>query len=174
MTRSAPDLILTNGHVITLDGASTEAQAIAIAGSRIAAIGTSDDLASLTGPDSRVIDVDGRAIIPGIIDSHAHMEREGLKSLRTSLAGAATIAEILSRISEAASKIPKGDWVVTMPVGEPPHYYDELETVAERRMPTRWELDKAAPDHPVCIMAAFGFWGAPPCYWARSRKSDPI
>jgi predicted amidohydrolase YtcJ len=171
MASPAPDLILSNGHVITLDDESTEAQAVAIRGSRIVAIGSTNELTALAGPKSRVIDVEDRAIIPGIIDSHAHMEREGLKSLRPSLTGARSIADILSRISEAASKTPKGEWVITMPVGEPPHYYDELETIAERRMPTRWELDEAAPDHPVCIMAAFGFWGAPPCYWALNSQA---
>lgn len=171
MASPAADLILTNGHVITLDASSHEAQTVAIRGSRIVGIGSADDMVGLAGAESRVIDVEGRAIIPGIIDAHAHMEREGLKSLRHSLGGAKSIADILSRIGEAAGKTPKGAWIVTMPVGEPPHYYDELEAIAERRMPTRWELDKAAPDHPVCIMAAFGFWGAPPCYWALNSKA---
>lgn len=128
-------------------------------------------MAALAGPKTRRIDVDGRAIIPGIIDSHAHMEREGLKSIRLSLSGASTIEEILNRIGDTASQTPKGEWIVTMPVGEPPHYYNELDTLAERRMPTRQELDRAAPDHPVCIMAAFGFWGAPPCYWALNSQA---
>lgn len=171
MASPTADLILTNGHVITLDAGSSEVQAVAIKGSRVMAVGTTDEIAGLAGANSRVIDVEGRAVIPGIIDAHAHMEREGLKSIRPSLTGAKSIAHILSRINEAASKTPRGEWVVTMPVGEPPHYYDELETIAERRMPNRWELDKAAPDHPVCIMAAFGFWGAPPCYWALNSRA---
>lgn len=171
MASPAADLILTNGHVITLDSSSREAQAVAIRGSRIFRIGTNEDVADLAYNRCRVVDVEGRAIIPGIIDAHAHMEREGLKSLRLSLNGARSIADILNRISDAASETPEGAWIVTMPVGEPPHYYDELETIAERRMPTRWELDKAAPEHPVCIMAAFGFWGAPPCFWALNSRA---
>jgi len=113
----------------------------------------------------------GQAVIPGVVDAHAHMEREGLKALRLSLTGARSITEILDRIASATQSTPTGDWIVTMPVGEPPFYYDELETIAERRMPNRWELDKAAPDHPVCIMAAFGNWGAPPCYWALNSQA---
>lgn len=171
MASKAADLILTNGHVITLDATSSEAQAVAVTGSRIIFVGRNDDVVKFAKADTRVIDVEGRAIIPGIIDSHAHMEREGLKSIRLSLAGATSIAEILERIVTAAANTPKGDWIVTMPVGEPPHYYDELKTITERRMPNRWELDKAAPDHPVCIMAAFGFWGAPPCYWALNSQA---
>ena len=166
-----PDTILTSGHVITLDSRMNEAEAIAIKGSRILAVGSSNDIGYLKGPNTRVIDLTGEAVIPGIIDAHAHMEREGLKALRLSLTGARSITEILDRISAETQKTPKGEWIVTMPVGEPPFYYDELETIAEHRMPNRWELDRAAPDHPVCIMAAFGNWGAPPCYWALNSRA---
>ena len=166
-----PDTILTSGHVITLDSRMNEAEAIAIKGSRILAVGSSNDIGYLKGPNTRAIDLAGEAVIPGIIDAHAHMEREGLKALRLSLTGARSITEILDRISAATQKTPKGEWIVTMPVGEPPFYYDELETIAEHRMPNRWELDRAAPDHPVCITAAFGNWGAPPCYWALNSRA---
>lgn len=167
----APDIILAHGHVITLDQRLSEAQAIAIRGSRIVAVGSDANIGDLKGPGTRVIDLDGRAVMPGIIDAHAHMEREGLKAIRPSLQGARTIADILDRIRAEAQKRPKGEWIVTMPVGEPPYYYDELDTIAERRMPDRRELDAAAPDHPVCIMAAFGHWGAPPCYWALNSRA---
>jgi predicted amidohydrolase YtcJ len=168
---SEPDIILAGGHVITLDSQMSEAQAVAIKGSRILAVGADEYIGTLKGPNTRVIDLSGRAVIPGIIDAHAHMEREGLKALRLSLEGARSIAEILDRISAAAGRTRKGDWIVTMPAGEPPFYYDELETIAEKRLPNRWELDRAAPDHPVCIMAAFGNWGAPPCYWALNSRA---
>ena len=168
---SEPDIILAGGHVITLDKRMSEAQAIAVKGSRILAVGSNKSIGDLKGPNTRMIDLTGEAVIPGIIDAHAHMEREGLKALRLSLTGARSITEILDRISAAARETPKGGWIVTMPVGEPPFYYDELETIAERRMPNRWELDRAAPDHPVCIMAAFGNWGAPPCYWALNSRA---
>lgn len=166
-----PDIILTGGHVITLDARMSEAHAVAIKGSRILAVGSDDAIADLKGPESRMIELGGEAVIPGIIDAHAHMEREGLKSVRLSLEGAASIGDILDRVSAAARQTPAGDWIMTMPVGKPPHYYDVLESIAERRMPNRRELDRAAPNHPVCIMASFGNWGAPPCYWALNSRA---
>ena len=169
-----PDIILAGGHVITLDNQMSEAECVAVRGSRILAVGTNEDIRNHRAPTTRVIDLAGEAVIPGIIDAHAHMEREGLKALRLSLEGATSIAEILDRIAAAARETRKGEWIVTMPVGKAPFYYDELETIAERRMPNRWELDRAAPDHPVCIMAAFGNWGAPPCYWAWRRAARSI
>jgi predicted amidohydrolase YtcJ len=94
------------------------------------------------------------------------MEREGLKEQRLSLAGATSINEILQRINRAAATTSPGEWIVTMPIGEPPHYFDALSTLSDKRMPTRAELDAAAPNNPVYIPALFGNWGAPPGYTA--------
>ena len=122
---------------------------------------------ALAGPElASSIPLSGRTVIPGIIDAHAHMEREGLKQLRLSLAGLATVREILDRIAAEAARTPKGQWIVTMPVGEPPYYFGGPDTLAEKRMPDRHELDRAAPDHPVCISGVFGNWGRPPGYTA--------
>jgi imidazolonepropionase-like amidohydrolase len=75
--RSA-DLILSNAKVITIDRDFTIAQAIAIAADRILAVGSNDTLAAHTTPETRVVDLKGRTVMPGIIDGHAHMDREGL------------------------------------------------------------------------------------------------
>jgi predicted amidohydrolase YtcJ len=99
------------------------------------------------------------------------MEREGLKQQRMSLAGATSVAEILARVREAAAHTPAGEWIVTMPVGEPPHYFGGVKTLAEQRMPTRHELDAAAPDHPVYIPGLFGNWGHPPGYTALNSRA---
>ena len=165
------DVILYGGRVLTLDSKLPEAEAIAVKGERILAVGGDDAIRTLAGRRTQVIALDGRTIIPGIIDAHAHMEREGLKGIRLSLEGANSIAAILERIAAKARVQPKGAWIVTMPVGDPPFYFSGLETIAERRMPSRRELDSVAPDHPVCIMAAFGNWGAPPCYWALNSRA---
>jgi predicted amidohydrolase YtcJ len=90
------------------------------------------------------------------------MEREALKSLRPSLAGARSVAEVLARVARAAAATPPGEWIVTMPLGDPPYFFDGPKNLAEQRMPTRAELDRAAPAHPVCIPGAFGNWGRPP------------
>lgn len=165
------DVILYGGRVITLDSEFREAHAIAVKGERILAVGSDDDIRTLAEPRTRVIFLDGRTVIPGIIDAHAHMEREGLKGIRPSLEGKKSIAAILERIAAEAGVRSKGEWIVTMPVGAPPFYFNGVETIAERRLPTRAELDSVAPDHPVCIMAAFGNWGAPPCYWVLNSHA---
>jgi predicted amidohydrolase YtcJ len=165
------DTVFSGGRVLTFDGASTVAEAIAVAGDRIAAVGSDESALSLAGPQCRVIPLSGRTVIPGIVDAHAHMEREGLKQLRLSLAGLTTVQDVLARIATEAARTPKGQWIVTMPVGEPPFYFGGPEALAERRMPDRHELDRVAPDHPVCISGVFGNWGRPPGHTALNSSA---
>lgn len=105
-------------------------------------------------------------MLPGIIDAHAHMEREGLKAQRLSLAGLYSIDDILKTIKLAASAKRRGDWIVTMPIGDPPYYFGGPNALAEKRMPSRYELDGAAPENPVYIAGSFNNWGEPPGYSA--------
>lgn len=160
------DLIFAGGRVKTLDAVSTEAEAIAIRKNRILAVGGNDDIRRLAGPSTETVDLGGATVVPGFNDSHAHMDREGLKAIRLSLAGARGIADIQARIAAAAAKAEPGRWIVTMPVGEPPFYFEGPGYLAEGRMPTRRELDAAAPQNPVCISAVFGNWSQPPGYTA--------
>jgi predicted amidohydrolase YtcJ len=163
---SAADLIIVNGRVLTFDDARPRAEVVAISGGHIVGVGGADVVDAWRGGATRLIDARGGCVIPGINDTHAHMEREGLKRQRLSLAGAKSVADILARIRAAAGRVQAGEWIVTMPVGDPPHYFNALETLAERRMPTRAELDAAAPDNPVYIPGLFGNWGHPPGYTA--------
>ena len=112
----------------------------------------------LADEHTRVIDVGGRLVVPGLIDGHAHMDREGLKEVLPSLAGCESIDDVLQRIAELAGSTPPGEWIVTMPVGEPPFYEGVPENLAEGRFPTRQELDRAAPEHPVYIRPIWGHW----------------
>src|SRR5207253_1806683 len=100
----------------------------------------------------------GRAVMPGLIDAHAHMDREGLKSICPSLAGARSIDDVLQRIEALARGSAPGTWIVTMPLGDPPYYSDVPKNLAEGRFPTRWELDRVAPRNPVYIRAIWGYW----------------
>ncbi len=158
------DHILT-GKVITLDGAGSIAEAIAVAGDRIVAVGERRYILELKGPQTRITETGG-AIIPGFDDAHAHMDTEGLRDCFPSLGHVRSIADVLARISELARITPRGQWIVTMPVGDAPFYFGGPIVLRERRMPTREELDRAAPDHPVCILPPSGYWSLVPCYTA--------
>ncbi|MGE4240570.1 amidohydrolase [Ramlibacter sp.] len=152
------------GNVITLDDAGTRAEAVAIAGGRVLATGTREAMLELRAPNAKVHDFGGATLVPGFNDAHAHMDTLGTRQLRPTLEGDRSIAEVLGTIAALARRTPKGQWIVTMPIGEPPYYFDAPTTLAEGRMPTRQELDSVAPDHPVYIPAPGGYWGQPPCW----------
>ncbi|MCO5132261.1 MAG: amidohydrolase [Xanthobacteraceae bacterium] len=164
MSQHDIDHILT-GKVITLDRAGRITDAVAIAGDRIVAVGERREILQLKGPRTRVTETSG-AIIPGFNDAHAHMDTEGLRDRFPSLGRVRSIDDVLARIAELAHATPRGEWIVTMPVGDAPFYFGGPIVLRERRMPTREELDRAAPDHPVCILPPSGYWSLLPCYTA--------
>jgi predicted amidohydrolase YtcJ len=155
---SLADLVLKNAKVITVDRDFNIARAVAIAGDRILAVGSDAAMAAHIAPATRVVDLKGKTVTPGIIDGHAHMDREGLKSVYPALGPVRSIRDIQDRIAELASTKPRGEWIVTMPIGDPPYYFDVPGILAEKRWPTRQELDAAAPDNPVFIRSIWGFW----------------
>src|SRR5262245_50363198 len=116
------DLVLHGGHILTLGLSQTVAEALAVKGERILAVGRSADILALAGPSATVIDLRGRTAIPGLIDGHAHADREGLKSLLPTLSGAMSIADIQDRVAEEAARAVPGEWIVFNPVGEPPEF----------------------------------------------------
>ena len=152
------DLILTNGKIITVDAAFTVAQALAIAGDRILAVGSDAAMARVSGPTTRVVDLKGKAVIPGITDGHAHMDREALRGVFPALGRVRSVRDIQDRIAELARTKQPGEWIVTMPIGDPPYYFDVPDILAEKRWPTRQELDAAAPNNPVFIRSIWGYW----------------
>lgn len=165
MTPSAvrADEILV-GRVLTLDDAGTQAEAMAVAAGRVLAVGSRQAMHALCGPGTMVRDFGSSTLIPGFNDTHAHMDSVGLKTIRPSLEGATCIADVLARIKALTATVPKGEWIVTMPVGSPPFFFNGPGTLAEGRLPDRHELDSVAPDHPVYIASPNGYWGEPPCH----------
>src|SRR5215467_13018404 len=154
----AADLILRNGKIITVDSVFTIAQAVAIAADRILAIGPDAAMAPHTGSATRIIDLQGGTVIPGITDGHAHLDREALRDVFPSLGRVRSIGDIKDRIAELARGKRPGEWIVTMPIGDPPYYFDVPDILAEKRWPTRQDLDAAAPNNPVYIRSIWGFW----------------
>jgi predicted amidohydrolase YtcJ len=148
--------------VITLDAEDRRVEGVAIRGERIRAAGTNAEVLANCGATTRTVDLRGRTVIPGLIDGHAHMDREGLRDIFPSLEDCRSIADIQARIRELAAQTPAGEWIVTMPIGQPPYYFKPESTLAEGRFPTRHELDEAAPDHPVYIRGIWGYWDKPP------------
>jgi predicted amidohydrolase YtcJ len=160
----APDLILHGGKVITLDRSSRVAQAIAVRSGHIAAVGDDAALCKEAHPATRLIDLVGRSVLPGFFDAHPHADREGLKARGgIPIAGLHSVADIVDVVKRAARTTPVGEWIVLMPMGEPPHeYVSRPEQLTEGRFPTRHDLDAAAPDHPVYIRAVWGWWSRRP------------
>jgi predicted amidohydrolase YtcJ len=150
--------IFHNGRILTVDERLSVCTALATRGETILAIGSDHEILELGDKATETVDLQGRTVVPGLIDGHAHMDREGLKTVYPSLQGASSIADILSRIEALVKAAKPGEWIVTMPIGNPPSYWSPLETLKERRWPTRWDLDQVSPDNPVYIRPIWGFW----------------
>ncbi|HLF23816.1 MAG TPA: amidohydrolase family protein, partial [Burkholderiales bacterium] len=120
MSERAADLILCNGKIVTVDEHFRIAQAIAIERDRFVAVGTDAEVRRHTGQATRVVDLGGRTVIPGLIDGHAHVDREGLKLVFPSLGRVRSIADIQDRVAELVRAAKPGEWIVTMPIGDPP------------------------------------------------------
>lgn len=152
------DLILTGGKVLTMDDRFSVAEAVAVRDGRILAVGDAAAIARHLGPGTQEVALAGRTMMPGLIDGHAHMDRAGLRQVLPSLAGCRSIADVQARIAKIARGKQPGEWIVTMPLGEPPFYRDPEKGLAEGRWPTRQELDEAAPHNPVYIKPIWGYW----------------
>jgi predicted amidohydrolase YtcJ len=161
---AAPATVFVNGQIVTLDPARPVASALAVIGERVAAVGNAGDVKPWRTRRARVIDLRGATVVPGLVDAHAHLDREGLKAIHPSLAGCRAIADIQRVIRRLADRRPRGEWIVTMPVGNPPFYLDPPASLAEKRWPTRADLDAAAPEHPVYVRGIWGYWNRPPVH----------
>jgi predicted amidohydrolase YtcJ len=160
----APDLVLVRGKVVTLDRRSTVSEALAVRDGRIVAVGASADVERTAGPATRHLDLAGRTVIPGFFDAHPHVDREGLKGRGgIPIAGLESVGAIVDRVRTAAKETKPGDWIVLMPMGRPPHdYVSRPDQLSEGRFPDRYDLDAAAPDHPVYVRAVWGWWSRRP------------
>ena len=138
-----PNLVVLNTEALTMDASQPQAQAVAVAEERILAVGSDEEIKGLAGPDTEVIDGQGLTLLPGFIDSHIHL----LSLARTTQEldcrpdKASSVAAIAHRVFEWARIVPPGEWVRCFG-------YDDL-ALDERRHPTRHDLDKISPRHPV-------------------------
>jgi len=159
---AAAELVLRNGKIITVDRRFSLAEAVAIGQGKFLQVGRSEEMQPVIGPETRVIDLGGKCVIPGLNDTHAHMDREGLKELFPALTGAQSVREVVQIVAREVAAKPPGEWLVTAPLGTPPFFFDVPTMLAEHRIPRRWDLDAVSPDNPVYIQAIWGYWGWPP------------
>lgn len=143
------DMILINGRIITLSQSGEIAEAVAIDGEHIASTGKNADVRKLAGPGTRVIDLKGQTVIPGLIDSHSHFLRAARHySASVDISEAKTVGDALDIIRTAAAKAPAGEWIVI-------HGGWHANQFAERRPPSPTELDAAAPNNPVFLLQGY-------------------
>ncbi|HWA37706.1 MAG TPA: amidohydrolase family protein, partial [Burkholderiales bacterium] len=154
------DLVFRGGNVLTLDRHASVASAVAVSGDRIRAVGGDAEVSTLAGPRTRIVELAGRTLMPGLTDGHAHLDREGLKGLLPSLAGCGSIRELVERLAAIAARTPPGAWIVTMPIGEPPEFRYAESMFEEGRLPDRRDLDRASTRHPILIRCAWGYWSS--------------
>ncbi len=149
--QSAPDRVLVNGKILTVDADFSIVQAVAISGERISAVGSSEDMRGLAGPDTVVTDLRGRTVIPGLIDNHVHYLR-GVATwpLEARLDAVSSRAAALELIAAKARASAPGQWVLI--IGG----WNESQFADDTRLFTRDELDQAAPGHPVFAQVGFG------------------
>jgi len=146
------DTILVNGKIVTADAQSSVRSALAVREGRIAALGSDADIRKLAGPRTRTIDLQGRTVIPGLIDSHMHATRAALSfSTEVNWIGAASLADALNRLHQAALKARPGAWLIVVTPQA------TLDAFKEHRRPTQAELVAAAPDHPVYVQLGYGW-----------------
>ncbi|MEU1519463.1 amidohydrolase [Streptomyces sp. NPDC005811] len=152
MSDSTPTLVLTGGQVLTLDDAFTVAEGVAVRGRDIVAVGSDAEVRALAGPGTRVVDLGGRTVLPGINDSHLHGAAYGMTkppfALDVGHPAVRSIADVARAVGRAAAAAGPGEWIVGL--GWDPGYLAEC-VGDPRRFPHRRDLDAVAPDHPVCL-----------------------
>ena len=145
------DLLLVNGKIITQDAASSVKEAIAIEAGRITATGSATDLRKLAGPSTRVIDLGGRTVIPGLINSHIHAIRAGFRTAtEVNWEGASSFGEAFERLKSAAAHAKPDAWLIVAG-GWTPRQFDE------NRRPTDAEIAAVVSGHPVYIQLFYGY-----------------
>ncbi len=140
------DLILHNAKVLTLDSQTPRAEFVAIKGDKIIGLGSKDELEIFRGAKTKLINCKGKTIIPGFNDAHIHLFAlaSTLLSIDCSPSSVSSIAEIQAKIREKARQVPQNTWIKGADYNE---FY-----LAEKRHPNRWDLDQAAPNHPVRLL----------------------
>ena len=147
------DLVFSGGPILTMRGERPEyAEALAVKDGKILAVGAAADVAAHSGPATKRIDLAGRALLPGFIDTHGHMVYFGKNLVDADLFTATSVADIVERMRKQAERTPEGHWIVGFGYG--------ARRLAEGRHPTSAELDAVSRDRPVLVVDSSGHMGA--------------
>ncbi|MEE9409638.1 MAG: amidohydrolase [Candidatus Heimdallarchaeota archaeon] len=151
------DLVLINGKIVTMNNNEDIKQAVAVKFGKIIAVGNNSEINKLVGEGSEIIDLLGKTVIPGLIDSHGHFIRTGAsREIYIDLseeAGIHSISDLQNRLMDKASITPEGEWIFG--------YQEDDSKLLEKRHPTKWELDAVSTTHPVLVTTVGGhFWMA--------------
>jgi predicted amidohydrolase YtcJ len=136
-----PDLILHHGKIATVDAAFSLTEAIAIRDERIVAVGKSADLLATKGDATKLVDLGGKLVLPGLIDSHVHPSSAAMHEFDHPIPEMESMADVLAYIKSRAAALPEGSWISVRQVF--------ITRLKEQRYPTKAELDAVAPKHPV-------------------------
>ena len=145
------DLVLRNGNVVTMDVNVPHASALAIRGERLLAVGDEATIASHIGSETRVVDLQGRTVVPGLIDTHIHAIRGGQTyTFETYWFDAASLVEALARLQRDAARRSTDHWVAVVGSWHPQQF-------RERRAPTVGDLDRVVPNHPAYVQYLYDY-----------------
>ena len=145
-----PDMILSNGKIVTVDERFAIAQAVAVRGERVVAVGTNQEISRLGGPSTRRIDLRGRTVLPGLIDNHMHLLRYGTTwKYEVRWDGVESRKEALALLRARTERVKPGEWIYNLGGWAVEQFADDSKPF------TREELDAAAPSHPVFLQASY-------------------
>jgi predicted amidohydrolase YtcJ len=142
------DLVLINGKIFTMNPTQPHAEAVAIEAAKIIQVGTNSAVTNRIGKQTKVIDLKGKTVIPGFIDSHIHVADFGRVLTWLDLWDVTSIKELQARLTKFVQKTPKGDWIIGRGW--------EQNSFAENRLPTCYDLDSVSPDNPVILYQRYG------------------
>jgi predicted amidohydrolase YtcJ len=134
-------LVLHHGKIVTVDPGFRIAEALAVKGGRILAVGSNAEILALAGPETQRLDLGGKTVLPGLIDSHTHPVGAAMYEFDHPVPDMETIADVLAYVKSRAEALPPGEWISVSQVF--------ITRLKEQRYPTREELDRVAPKHPV-------------------------
>ncbi len=146
--RAAADVVFKNGNVYTADGKKPRAEAIAVNKDRIVFVGSNADAQKFVGPQTRVVDLKGATVLPGFADAHQHLSGVGQREMTLNLEGTSSLEDFLAKVKARVDQAKPGEWVTGRGWIET-HWQPPV-------FPTRWDLDKVAPNNPVILGRADG------------------